>query len=101
MYPPTRAETAWPCGDSLSARTARNWFGWGKGRDTIARAADYNAPLSEWHKSGEPFERRSDCEEARDKLVRDFNRGKPQAESLAQMDFAACVASDDPRRKEK
>jgi hypothetical protein len=74
MIPPSVAKDSWICGDSISAVFARNEFGWGKGCDVMALTADYDAPLSIWQQSGEPFERLAECEQARDQVRNQYLR---------------------------
>ena len=69
--------------------------------------ANWNAPLSDWSIS-KSFDSAADCEQARQQLVDQgfkFNNAKTatidQRQAGAVFMGANCVASDDPRLKEK
>ena len=87
MYPPSQAETSWICG--RSAEFVRDGLGWGKSCQELAHTVDSEAPLAQWHQAGEPFETLSECEEVRDKRLKEPG-----------MMLAKCIASDDPRLKQ-
>jgi hypothetical protein len=92
MVPPSMADT-WICGHSLSAGLSREWFGWGKGCDTMERTVDFDAPLPQWRVSA-PFETLAECEADRETLHKESDSGTPSFN-------AQCIATDDPRLKEK
>ena len=70
----------------------------------MGKIADSDAALSAWHQWDEPYERLPDCEGALRGLLSDeerYNDGKPPEERKILWNLARCVASDDPRLKEK
>ena len=88
MVPPNQA--GWACGQSFAAVLSHQLFGTGDDKlcAHYSSLPDLDAPLSQWHQAGEPFETLSECEEVRDKRLKEPG-----------MMLAKCIASDDPRLK--
>ncbi len=93
MVPPSLADTSWICGHSFSAELSREWLGWGRGCDTMQRTVAFDAPVSQWREAA-PFETLAECEADRETLHKSSESATPSFN-------AQCVATDDPRLKEK
>lgn len=101
MVPPSIAETSWGCAGGVTDWLLGAWIGDAKHRDNCTKLmeiADSNAPLSKWLRL-DAFDTIKECDaERRENLARGRDNGSRATSPPMQPE---CVASDDPRLKEK
>jgi hypothetical protein len=101
MVPPSIAETSWGCAGGITDWFLGAWIGDAHHRDKcsgLREIADSDAPLSKWLRLG-PFETVAECDvERRETLARGRENG---SRSISPSMQPECIASDDPRLKEK